>query len=73
MKGKSKMKKKIVKTWAVIPNDFEYSVQYCDTKEQAEMMRDSFFKGEASISEMEQRQDVINRKNRKTAMRGYLV
>jgi hypothetical protein len=66
--------KSIVKTWAVLPFDCEYSVQYCDSKEQAEMFAKSYEKiGGAMISEIEQSQDVIDRKNKRTATRGYRI
>ena len=66
--------KTIVKTWAVSPWDCEYSVQYCDSKEHAEMLAKSYEKiGGAMVSEMEQQQGVIDRKNKRTASRGYRI
>jgi len=63
---------KTIKIWAIFPNDNEYSVQYCETKEQAELFAKSYDKiGGAQIAEVEQLQKTIDRKNKRTALRGY--
>jgi hypothetical protein len=64
------MTNKTKKYWCVLPYDESYSVQYCDTKQQAELLAQSYDCG-AHISEIEQRVDIVERKNKQTAMKGY--
>jgi len=66
----SKDENKTVIVWAVMPHDMEYSVQYCDTKEQADAWALTYKSG-ATVEQVEQLERVIERKGRYTARRGY--
>jgi len=65
--------RKLVKTFAVIPVDSELSTQYCETLEEAEYLVNFIYNTYADIVEMEQFQDVIDRKALKTARDGYEI
>lgn len=68
-----KRERKMITVFAIIPNDYELSVQYYSTKEDAERDALNFYRGEASVSEMEQFEDVVDRKGIQTARYGYKV
>ena len=65
--------RKLIKVFAILPHDMELSTQYCFTKSEAEAMVVNFYKGQAMVSEMEQFEDVIDRKQTQTARYGYGV
>lgn len=63
---------KMVKVWAVIPNDFEYSVQYMESRESAESLAESYESG-AKVFFEEMPLRIVQRKQLKTAKKGYRV
>jgi len=66
----SKDKNKTAMVWAVMPHDVGHSVQYCDTKEQADAWA-LIYKSGAAVKQVEQLERVVERKGRDTARRGY--
>lgn len=66
------MKDKLVKVWSVIPNDFEFSVQYTESKESAELLAASYESG-ANIYFEEIPKRIFERKQLSTARKGYRV
>lgn len=68
---RNKKTRKLVNVWAVVPYDFEYKVQYCDSKREADDMIENMFKGAASCHEQEQFEDIVEDKRCSTARYGW--
>ncbi len=65
-------KDKLIKVWSVIPNDFEFSVQYLTDKESAEILAESYESG-ATVCFEEIPLRIFERKQLSTARKGYRV
>ena len=69
---RKKKKEKMLDVFVIIPNDCEYSVQYSNTKEQADAMARMYESG-AHVSFDKVPERIVDRKEIQTATRGYKV